>query len=285
MNTRAFTSGALALVICASIPSCFLDFTEAIPCDADENCPDGFECQVEVNQCVALSNLQDDPDPAPNNDPNNSPNNDPGDVGVEMDMGGMSPDVNVGVPDVDEGMGDGPCPPGTAHVDDVPGIDPFCIDRFEASRPDANGASASANNSPATSRGNVLPWTGADTATAQAACQAAEKRLCSPAEWTAACGGPDGRTYPYSAIQYVVGMCNTSGTLEATSNRPDCVFADYQTFDMSGNVIEIVDSGQGGLALMGGSFGNTTPTQLTCTGDPVNQAPIGQIGFRCCQSL
>ncbi len=217
-------------------------------------------------------------EPEPEPEGNSAPNNDPG-----LDASG-DPDTGP-VEDVDEGQGDGPCPPGMAHVDDTPGVEPFCLDRFEASRSNASATSQGFGAGRATSRGNVLPWTNLDPAAATAACAVADKRLCTPQEWTAGCGGPEGRTYPYHPTQYVVGMCNTAGSLQPTGSRPDCVFADYLTFDMSGNVIEIVDAGQGGLALLGGSFGNTSAVQLTCKGPVINSAAIAQIGFRCCKSL
>ena len=215
----------------------------------------------------------------------NNPNNPvPADAG-QPDVGMMVDDDGSGfVEDIVEEVVEGPCLANMTLIEDAPALGPFCIDKFEASRSDATDVSQGANNGGATSRSNVLPWTGLDTAGAQTACESSGKRLCSLEEWTAACGGPDSRKYPYSAIQYVVGMCNTSGTLEPTGTRPDCVFEAYETFDMSGNAAEIVSTGLGGVSLKGGSFGNTAPTQLTCDGEPVNQAPIGQIGFRCCKT-
>ncbi len=277
---------AMSLAALVPLSGCFIDFTEAIPCREDAQCPTGFACDTINQQCVASQDPLEAPEPEPAPEGNPAPNNDPGlDAGGDPDIGPVE-DVDEGpVADVDEGEGDGPCPPGMAHVDDTPGVEPFCLDRFEASRSNASATSQGSGAGRATSRGNVLPWTNLDPAAATAACAAADKRLCTPQEWTAGCGGPEGRNYPYHPTQYVVGMCNTTGSLQPTGSRPDCVFADYQTFDMSGNVIEIVDAGQGGLALLGGSFGNTSAVQLTCKGPVINTAAITQIGFRCCKSL
>ena len=258
------------------LPSCFSNFTEAIPCDSRDECPSGFDCDLSINQCV-VSGVAPSPEPIP----------DGGVSDAGTDLGntdvGAGPETGF-VEDVQE-IGDGPCPGGMAHVDNAPGVTAFCVDRFEASRADATDVSAGTNSTGAVSQGNVLPWTSIDAAGARSACEASSKRLCTVDEWTAACGGPDGRAYPYSAIQYVVGMCNTSGSVEPTASRPDCVLEEYLTHDMSGNVVEIVDTGMGGLSLKGGAFGNTAPTALTCNGEPITQAPIDQIGFRCCLSL
>ena len=51
--------------------------------------------------------------------------------------------------------------------------DSFCIDTYEASRPDATADSAGTDESLATSRVGVLPWQVADNQTARAACLAA----------------------------------------------------------------------------------------------------------------
>ena len=95
-------------------------------------------------------------------------------------------------------------------LDDVPGVPSgVCIDRFEASRPDATAADAGENDFFATSREGVLPWTNiADTEAADVACRGAaindlpineggipgftpEKRLCTEVELRVACGGTD----------------------------------------------------------------------------------------------
>jgi len=65
------------------------------------------------------------------------------------------------------------CPAGMVVVENQ-----FCIDIYEASRPDATASAAGAQSTVATSAAGVLPWQVESNAEAFAACEAAGKTLC-----------------------------------------------------------------------------------------------------------
>ncbi len=78
----------------------------------------------------------------------------------------------------------------------------FCIDRYEASRPDADSTSGGSDPSEALSRADVIPWyenpMSSDALEAfAAACEGAGKRLCTAEEWSSACTGPSGFRYVF----------------------------------------------------------------------------------------
>ncbi|MCU0664893.1 MAG: hypothetical protein MUC50_21535 [Myxococcota bacterium] len=83
---------------------------------------------------------------------------------------------------------EGPCPP-----DMVP-VDALCMDRYEA--PNQAGAT---------------PFVMFHFLEADAWCVARGKRLCFDDEWTEACAGPDGWTYPYGDT-HLTGQCNDDKT-------------------------------------------------------------------------
>ena len=98
------------------------------------------------------------------------------------------------------------CPEGMALIGDR-----FCIDRWEATvelvAPDGTARPHPANEpltQPASgylyrarTAPGVLPQSYVSGREAEAACAAAQKRLCEPVEWRAACSGSDGYAYPY----------------------------------------------------------------------------------------
>jgi len=123
----------------------------------------------------------------------------------------------------------------------------FYIYTHEASRPDASAGSAGQLTSRACSTKGVRPWANVSWVRAVAACKAAGKRLCSPAEWSLACGGapvtgPSGRPYPYGA-KYVGGACNgkdyssATDAVTACGAAAKCVSHD-KVYDLSGNLRE-----------------------------------------------
>src|SRR4029079_15307844 len=59
----------------------------------------------------------------------------------------------------------------------------------------------------AVSRPSVTPNGYLSGAMAARACKNAKKRLCRPDEWRTACGGEQGRQFPYGA-EYKQGACN-----------------------------------------------------------------------------
>jgi formylglycine-generating enzyme required for sulfatase activity len=78
----------------------------------------------------------------------------------------------------------------------------YCMDRFEASRPDATFTSMGSDTSMAVSLPNVIPWYvnpmgSAALTTFQAACAAAGKYLCTKEQWYAGCTGPERNSYVF----------------------------------------------------------------------------------------
>jgi formylglycine-generating enzyme required for sulfatase activity len=193
----------------------------------------------------------------------------------------------------------------------------FCMDRYEASRPDATATSAGANESIASSRPGVLPWmvnpmSNTHLARFQDACRAAGKQLCTSTQWLAACQGPTpGRTYVFGntfdleACNCVdtfcddycrdhdisPGSCNTGTNcgyayscyhVAPTGTFPQCS-NEYGTFDINGNLWEIVlsDTDPRGYEVRGGAFNCASAAQrLQCTFN-ASWSDL-YAGFRCC---
>jgi len=184
------------------------------------------------------------------------------------------------------GGGDG----GGSNVDPVVPVDtldPYCIDIYEASRPDATGLYAGTDNSMATSRQGVLPWRVTNNETADAACRAAGKWLCTPAEWEYACRGPGDTVYTYGD-NYGAQTCNGLDTfgqgshhIAPTGSLEGCTNG-FGVFDMSGNVWEHTDDGDG-TTVRGGAYNCYYPaTRLRCDYVPGDWVPTA-LGFRCCR--
>jgi formylglycine-generating enzyme required for sulfatase activity len=200
----------------------------------------------------------------------------------------------------------------------------FCIDKYEASRPDATADSAGVDNSRAVSRKGVLPWfvnpmTAERLAEFKAACKSADKRICASDEWFTACGGPSISTYVFGDV-FSVETCNSvdtycddycveNGIPEDTCNMStncgyDCGVSgdgiecfraaptgsfggctnDFGTFDINGNVWEIVPSSEDerGYEVRGGAFNCASPSvRLKCSYNATWTALFA--GFRCCK--
>jgi len=136
---------------------------------------------------------------------------------------------------------------------------PFCIDRHEAPGP------------------GKPPQVGLSKDSAQAACQARAARLCSPAEWEAACQGPDSSSFPYGS-SYVARKCNTRGREVAPSGSfPECMSA-AGAIDMSGNAAEWDSSG----AVRGASAVDGTRGRCSEKREVTPASSLGDVGFRCC---
>ena len=190
------------------------------------------------------------------------------------------------------------CPEDMVAVDGL-----FCIDRYEASRPDATDSSAGADESRATSRQGVLPWVNVSVQQAALACERAEKRLCNPGEWLSACQGSDEADYCYGS-EYEAATCNGIDTfceqpvfgcgLQAlddgkvvfkvtpTGVLENCV-GEYGAYDLNGNVWEW-DSDPSGQA-RGGAYNCSNSKKLhMCTYIRTDGAEaINNVGFRCCK--
>jgi formylglycine-generating enzyme len=215
---------------------------------------------------------------------------------------------------------DGWCPRGMANIDDR-----FCIDRWEGTL-EAIAEDGTATPWPqmitldttkryrATSAPGVFPQAYISGEQAEAACNAAQKRLCSAAEWRFACGGSQGTVYPYGP-KYVADRCNDhgrspmpvfypqvqkswglvsntdmndprlnamEGTLAKTGAHSACV-NDWGVYDMVGNVHEWVadrnGTFQGGYYLDTRENGEGCAYRTTAHGFDYHDYSTG---FRCC---
>ncbi|MFH2009039.1 MAG: SUMF1/EgtB/PvdO family nonheme iron enzyme [bacterium] len=213
-------------------------------------------------------------------------------------------DAEVGDASVTDGGGPPACPPEMVLINST-----YCIDIWEASRPDATGLSPGIDESYAVSAPDVLPWWSSILTAAQAelACNNASKRLCTAAEWEAACAGPTQTIYGYGDI-YEPTTCNgidarCDCTNAACSSQPVCPFAHcwsqcggafhvdptgfysgcvngWGLYDMNGNVWEAVDATDL-YPFRGGAFNcGNSETNHRCDFTPWWN--ISAKGFRCC---
>lgn len=170
----------------------------------------------------------------------------------------------------------------------------FCMDRFEASHIDATASSQGMNSGAAQSKQGVIPWTNVDWGTAVEACVAAGKRLCTAAEWEAACRGPNGYDWPYSdsyesqycnGYQYAFEHLNAMTKLLPTGSLPKCK-SSFDIFDMSGNAAEWVDESCGNNCRVFHDAGYTNSLHgFNCgwTGMRSSSHRHPEYGFRCCK--
>ena len=176
------------------------------------------------------------------------------------------------------------CPDDMANVDGL-----FCMDRYEASRPDATSLSYGTDESRAVSAPDVYPWQVWDNATAEAACNAAEKRLCTPTEWQYACQGTERLNYAYGNIYHAT-ICNGIDAfgyprfhLMPTGSFPECV-NEWGIFDLNGNLWEHTANGSN-MTIRGGAYNCGNSALLhRCDYVPGNWEPSAR-GFRCCAQL
>ena len=178
----------------------------------------------------------------------------------------------------------GNCPQGMASVPAVGDVAAFCVDQYEASRPDATDQTPGGDSTRAVSRAGVRPWGQIDRDGAAAACAGAGKRLCTLDEWQIGCGGPERTYYPYSNSQFEQGRCNNAGSVAITGSKTGCVYEPFGTYDMSGNLLEIVDTGEAGITAVGGSYQDTSSLLLACTNPPRALSSTPALGFRCCMN-
>lgn len=185
--------------------------------------------------------------------------------------------------------GDSDDPRPLACPDDMAVVaETFCVDRYEASRPDATESSAGVDESRARSVAGVIPWQVADNATAAAACEAAGKRLCDPQEWRVACRGPQDTVYSYGN-SYEPDTCNgidafgrSNFHLAPTGSFPDCTNG-WGLFDINGNLWEHVADGSD-QTVRGGAYNCSDSASLhRCDYVPGSWAPSAR-GFRCCSA-
>jgi formylglycine-generating enzyme required for sulfatase activity len=170
----------------------------------------------------------------------------------------------------------------------IPGL-ALCVDRYEAARLDATSTRPGTSATPRSFAG-VLPWAQVGQAAAASACASASKRLCTAAEWTAACGAA-GSTYPYGNV-YNGQVCATGDHLPAfdaaqpTGSLVSCHGGVAGLYDMAGNLAEWVsDLFQGGAVVKGSSY-RTGPGDSACQASQTKSASTedAALGFRCCRA-
>lgn len=245
------------------------------------DCPDGQFCDLAVGACVE-----------------GTP-----ECVVDQDCGpaGFSCEAGVCMADC--------APQGTLTCgeDQVEVCGSFCMDTWEASRPDATATDGGQDSSMATSRPGVVPWFASDPVAgmnqevAQAACAAAGKRLCTTAEWRLSCGGVEGLAYAYGdtydaltcngidtycacdgqdPYPHCYDTCGADSHVMPTGSFPACV-SPWGVVDASGNTWEIVASDDGLDHYRGGAYNCKDSEQnhrcdYDATWDPSAK------GFRCC---
>ena len=196
------------------------------------------------------------------------------------------------------------CPEGMAPI-----ARRFCIDKYEASRPDATVDSEGTDSAMATSRPGVIPCRVENNAEAAEACLAAGKSLCTEDQWFTACRGTSTTVYSYGD-EYNPSICNGIDTYcfcesdQACGDREPCPYPycyedcgaafhveptghfpmctnDFGVFDMNGNVWEHVLGGDE-TRIRGGAFNcRDSKTLHRCGYIPGDWAPDAR-GFRCC---
>jgi len=212
-----------------------------------------------------------------------------------------------GLDDDCDGVVDNNATDNMVHI--VSGSFNFWIQQYEASRPDATGGNEGSITDHACANPGVLPWNLVTWNDADAACRGSGKRLCTEAEWQAACGGTGGSatTYPYGNT-YQPNTCNgndydpdcsgsdddillPTGTPMGCPNKPSSsnCFKDLgngKVYDMSANLREWTSTvpAAGLKRIRGGAFDNVGAA-LTCQFNFWAETPDSDyfnLGFRCC---
>ncbi len=184
MSSKGHMSSILGpLLALALTPSCAVEPL----CYEDSDCPEGQRCVRTTGLCMV------------------------GDCAADGDcQAGFECVDRRCVPAYPEGPGcpeELECPEGM-----VPVGSSWCIDRYEASRPDASADDPGSDGSRAVSCAGVLPWaanpmTAAAFADFQGACEAAGKTLCGKDQWQYACAGEEDRAFVYGDV-YDREVCN-----------------------------------------------------------------------------
>lgn len=212
------------------------------------------------------------------------------------------------------------CPAEMKPVDDA-----FCIDRWEAALEeltDAEWAPASPYLTVgervvrAVAAKGLIPQGYISGTEAQAACQASGKRLCTSAEWVAACQGAAKTAFPYGN-DHIAGACNDDyagghpvvdffgtsdgiwdgvhmndpginqqpGTLSPAGAHADCA-TPSGVYDLHGNLHEWVSDANG--TFRGGFYADASINGAGCTYVTTAHASgyhDYSTGFRCCSDM
>ncbi len=173
------------------------------------------------------------------------------------------------------------CPEGMASIADA-----YCMDVYEASRPDATANNPGEDGSSANSMEGVLPWRVTDNDEGRAACEAAGKSLCTSDQWRFACRGSNDLNYAYGN-SYDPDICNGLDTfglgsqhLLPTGSFSECVNA-WGVYDLNGNLWEHTKGGDD-TKVRGGAYNcSDSRTFHRCDYIPQTWTPSA-LGFRCC---
>jgi sulfatase modifying factor 1 len=165
----------------------------------------------------------------------------------------------------------------------------------------------------AVARAGVVPQGYATGRDAERACNGADKRLCTQAEWVRACRGQDDRPFPYGG-RYEQGRCNvfreahpsvllwgdasrnhtdprlnrvasSSGPLlRTTGSTPSCAsrWGDDAIYDLVGNLDEWIDDPEG--TFLGGFYARSKKDGCASrvVGHAIDYADYST-GIRCCR--
>ncbi len=209
-----------------------------------------------------------------------------------------APETCNGIDDDCDGMVDEDVVDDMVHVMHG-GVDVW-VYRYEASRPDGTATNQGSSHARACSAVDRLPWTGVSLEDAATACATAGKRLCTAAEWQAACEGTAANAYPYGDT-YAADACNGADHDGVSGGGLDHVVLPTGSFagtcasedgaeDMSGNVKEWTDDMQGTVMgspiyVVRGGSDESPRLGLTCTTDlsrATHDTLLPTLGFRCC---
>ncbi len=233
----------------------------------------------------SVAAVDDDDDESPVNDDSggcvDDDQNDDLDDDVDDDA-----DDDTASPDDDADDDASPCPEDMAWIDNGK-IDAFCMDKWEASRPDASADAEGAQDDYAASVAGVIPWKPAGNAQALQACADAGKTLCTPDQWYFACAGPDDLAYAYGNA-YGPYTCNGIDAfspdphhLAPTGSFPQCV-NQWGVYDLNGNLWERVLGGDD-TTVRGGAY-NCSNSLLYQRCDYIPGWTPSALGFRCCKT-